>query len=96
LHDGMNLVAKEYVAAKNDLKGTLILSQFTGAARELRDAFSINPYDPDDFADKIKEAVEMPLVTRTERMKRLRDVVQNNNIYKWANKVISELDKVHF
>ena len=96
LHDGMNLVAKEYVAAKNDLKGTLILSQFTGAARELRDAFSINPYDPDDFADKIKEAVEMPLVTRTERMKRLRDVVRNNNIYKWANKVISELDKVHF
>ncbi len=96
LHDGMNLVAKEYVASKNDLKGTLILSQFTGAARELEDALSINPYDPDDFANKIKEAVEMSLTVRKKRMERLRKVVRENNIYKWANKVISELDKMRF
>ncbi|MEA3560831.1 MAG: trehalose-6-phosphate synthase, partial [Candidatus Omnitrophota bacterium] len=95
LHDGMNLVAKEYIASKNDLNGTLILSQFTGAARELNNALSINPYDPDDFADKIKEAVEMSDAERISRMKRLRRVVRINNIYKWADKFISELEKLH-
>ena len=94
LHDGMNLVAKEYIASKNDLNGTLILSQFTGAARELNNALSINPYDPDDFADKIKEAVEMSDAERTSRMKYLRQVVRINNIYKWADKFISELEKL--
>jgi trehalose-6-phosphate synthase len=94
LHDGMNLVAKEYIASKNDLNGTLILSQFTGAARELRDALSINPYDPDDFAEKIKDTIEMSGAVRTKRMRRLREIVQRNNVYKWASKVISELEKL--
>ncbi|MEA3328718.1 MAG: trehalose-6-phosphate synthase [Candidatus Omnitrophota bacterium] len=94
LHDGMNLVAKEYIAAKNDLNGTLILSQFTGAARELRDAVSINPYDPDDFADKIKKAIEMPEAGRIRRMKKLREIVRRNNVYKWAGRVVSELEKI--
>ena len=58
LHDGMNLVAKEFVAARSDLKGALVLSQFTGAARELTDAILVNPYDHESFADAIQQAEE--------------------------------------
>jgi trehalose 6-phosphate synthase len=94
LHDGMNLVAKEYIAARNDLGGALILSQFTGAARELKDVIQVNPYDPDKFADKIKSAIEMPLEEKQKRMQSLRRVVRENNIYKWAVKFISELQKI--
>ena len=94
LHDGMNLVAKEYVAARNDEDGILMLSQFTGAAREMNDVVQVNPYDPDTFADKIKEAIEMPKEERQKKMKRLRKTVSENNIYKWAVKFISELQKI--
>ncbi len=94
LHDGMNLVAKEYIAARNDLNGALILSQFTGAARELKDVIQVNPYDPDNFADKIKSAIEMPLEEKQNKMQSLRRVVRENNIYKWAVKFISELQKI--
>ncbi len=93
LHDGMNIVAKEYISAKTNLDGVLLLSQFTGASRELREAVLVNPYDIEDFSDKIKQALEMPKKERTERMTKLRETVAENDIYKWANKFISELAK---
>ena len=91
LHDGMNLVAKEYVAAKKDLSGSLILSQFTGAARELTDALQINPYSIEEFADKIKLAMEMPVEEKRKRMENMRKVITENNVYRWAADIITEL-----
>ncbi|MFH1046171.1 MAG: trehalose-6-phosphate synthase [Candidatus Omnitrophota bacterium] len=91
LHDGMNLVAKEYVATKADLSGALILSRFTGAARELTDAVQINPYAIEEFADAIKFALEMPVEERRKRMEAMRKIVTENNVYRWAGNIISEL-----
>jgi trehalose 6-phosphate synthase len=93
LHDGMNLVAKEYVASRFDEDGVLILSRFTGAARELTDALLINPYATDHFAEAIKQALEIAPEERQRRMRRMREVVRDNNIYKWAGDIISELVK---
>src|SRR3990167_7131661 len=75
LHDGMNLVAKEFVAARPDLKGVLMLSQFTGAARELTDALLINPYDIESFADMIYQALVMPEDEMEKRMRKMREIV---------------------
>ncbi len=91
LHDGMNLVAKEYVASKNSLNGVLILSRFTGAARELIDAVQINPYAIEEFSDAIKLAVEMPAEEKKKRMKSMRKIVSENNVYRWAGNIITEL-----
>ena len=91
LHDGMNLVAKEFVSSRVDGDGVLILSQFTGAAIELEEALLINPYDISGFARKIKEALEMPEVERRRRMKAMREVVANNNIYRWGASTVSRL-----
>lgn len=91
LHDGMNLVAKEYVAAKSDLKGMLVLSRFTGAARELTDAVQINPYHMEEFADSIKFALEMPPAEKKKRMENMRRTVEENNVYRWAGSIITEL-----
>ena len=91
LHDGMNLVAKEYVAEKDDLSGVLILSQFTGAARELNDAILVNPYSIEDFADSIKLAIQMPKEEKQRRMENMRKVIAENNIYRWAGNIITEL-----
>lgn len=91
LHDGMNLVAKEYVAAKNDLSGSLILSQFTGAARELTDAIQINPYSIEEFADSIKLAIEMPAEEKRKRMENMQKIISENNVYRWAGNIITEL-----
>ncbi len=96
LHDGMNLVAKEFVASRFDEDGVLILSPFTGAARELTDAVLVNPYATDHFADAIKNALEMPEMERGRRMRKMREVVRENNIYKWAADIISELVKFEF
>ncbi len=96
LHDGMNLVAKEFVASRVDEDGVLILSQFTGSARELPDALLVNPYATDHFADTIKEAVEMPRKERKRRMRKMREVVEENNIYKWAADVVTDLVKFEF
>ncbi|MFC2044893.1 trehalose-6-phosphate synthase [Chloroflexota bacterium] len=93
LHDGMNMVAKEFVASRFDEDGVLILSPFTGAARELTDALLVNPYATDDFAEAIKKALEMPRAERKRRMRRMREVVRENNIYKWAADIITELVK---
>ena len=94
LHDGMNLVAKEFLAARKDERGVLILSQFTGAARELRDALLINPYDIERSADAIRTALEMPPEERELRIQRMRRVIKENNIYRWAAKLIAELAEV--
>lgn len=91
LHDGMNLVAKEYAASRYDEDGTLILSQFTGAADELKDAFLVNPFATDRFARTIDAALKTPYTERQRRMKRMRSVVQENNIYKWAADLITEM-----
>lgn len=84
LHDGMNLVAKEFVAARSDNKGVLILSQFTGAARELKDALIVNPYNGEQTADAIKTALELSPLEQAKRMKRMRDIIKKNNIYRWS------------
>jgi trehalose 6-phosphate synthase len=91
LHDGMNLVAKEYVAARNDGDGVLILSRFTGAAEELADALLINPYAVGEIAAKIKEAIEMPEVERRRCMANMRQAVAMNNVYLWGADIMSRL-----
>lgn len=91
LHDGMNLVAKEFVAAKADLSGVLILSEFAGAARELPDALIINPYDTEQFAEAIREALEIAPDEREARMSRMRRQVEENNIYRWAANFLADL-----
>ena len=91
LHDGMNLVAKEYIASRVDETGVLVLSRFTGAARELPDALLINPYDSDDFAKKLNQAIQMPEAQKADRMRRMRRVVRQNNIYAWAGRFLQEM-----
>ena len=92
LHDGMNLVAKEYVAARQDAQGALILSRFTGASHQLADgAFVVNPYDADELAASIHTALTMPAAERSDRMRRMRAVVKEHNVYRWAGDLITEL-----
>ncbi|OGR90775.1 MAG: hypothetical protein A2992_02945 [Elusimicrobia bacterium RIFCSPLOWO2_01_FULL_59_12] len=91
LHDGMNLVAKEYIASRGDEDGILILSRFTGASRELRDALQVNPYDSGQLADAIKLGLEMDPGERRDRMVRMRDQVRDRNVYRWGADLISEL-----
>jgi trehalose-6-phosphate synthase/HAMP domain-containing protein len=94
LHDGMNLVAKEFVSARDDGDGVLILSRFTGAARELREAVLVNPYDVDETAEAIHLALEMPPGERRGRMSRLRQTVREHNIYRWAGLLLGELARL--
>ncbi|MGA8272057.1 MAG: trehalose-6-phosphate synthase, partial [Candidatus Sulfotelmatobacter sp.] len=91
LHDGMNLVAKEFLASRRDERGVLILSQFTGAARELRDALLVNPYDIDQTAEAIRAALEMEPEDRQMRVHRMRKVIREHNIYGWAGSLVTEL-----
>jgi trehalose 6-phosphate synthase len=94
LHDGMNLVAKEYVGAREDEQGVLILSRFTGASRELRDALIVNPYSIDQMAEAIRSAIEMPVDEQKERMQRMRDILKRHNIYRWAANLMTELAQI--
>jgi trehalose 6-phosphate synthase len=96
LHDGMNLVAKEFVSSRSDETGMLVLSRFTGASRELTDAVLINPYDRDQTSDGIYEALTMSDEERKKRMSKMRQIVQQNNVFRWAGKIISELLKFEF
>ncbi len=93
LQDGMNLVAKEFIAANVDRSGVLILSQFAGATEELKDAIVVNPYDVEGFADAIKNALEMEKEEKRKKMERLREVVRENNVYKWLGDFVSEAAK---
>ncbi len=94
LHDGMNLVAKEFVAARSDEDGVLILSQFTGASRELHDALLVNPYDTEQMAEAIRRALEMQPEERHARMVPMRRTVKEHNVYRWAAELISELAEI--
>ena len=88
LHDGMNLVAKEFVAARNDEEGVLILSQFAGASRELKDAILINPYNGEQTAEAIHAALKMSPSQQKKRMRKLRQTVRNYNIYRWSAELL--------
>jgi len=92
----MNLVAKEFVSSRVDGDGVLILSRFTGAARELTDALLVNPFSVDDIAQAITLAVDMSEEERKRRMSALRTVVQQNNIYSWAGNIIAEIARFQF
>jgi trehalose 6-phosphate synthase len=94
LHDGMNLVAKEFVAARDDEDGVLVLSQFTGACRELHDALQVNPYDTEQLAEAIRRALEMPPEERRARMSQMRRTVKEHNVYRWAADLISDLSEI--
>lgn len=94
LHDGMNLVAKEFVTARDDEHGALILSTFTGASRELKDALLVNPYDIEQTADMIKAGIEMDPEDQKLRMIRMRNVVRENNVYKWAADIVTNLTQI--
>jgi trehalose-6-phosphate synthase len=91
LHDGMNLVAKEYLAARDDEDGVLVLSKFTGAAVELRDALLVNPYDTNGVAEAIHQALEMSRGERRTRMQRMRRHVLEHNVYRWAANILGDL-----
>ncbi len=91
LHDGMNLVAKEYAAAQSSGDGVLVLSEFAGAARELADALIVNPYDTEQFAEAIRYGLEMDAGERRARMQRLSRQVEEHNVYRWAANFLTAL-----
>ena len=90
LHDGMNLVCKEFVAARDDEQGVLILSRFAGAARELTEALIVNPYHVEETADALHRAATMPAAEQRERMARLRMTVREYNVYRWAGRMLAD------
>jgi trehalose 6-phosphate synthase len=94
LHDGMNLVAKEFVAARQDNRGTLILSTFAGAAYELKDALLVNPYDVKQLAAAIYRGLEMPEEEQASRMARMRSTIREHNVYRWAANLLSDLAEI--
>lgn len=92
LHDGMNLVAKEFVASREDGDGVLVLSELAGAAQELREALIINPYDIDGFAERLGEAIDMPKAERRRRMQNMRRVVAGRDVFAWASDILEGLE----
>jgi trehalose-6-phosphate synthase len=94
LHDGMNLVAKEFVAARDDDDGVLILSTFAGASRELIEALLVNPYDISETAAAIRQALELDRDERRERMRMMRRTVKENNVYRWAGRMLMDAARV--
>jgi len=90
LHDGMNVVCKEFVAARDDERGVLILSCFAGAAREMTEALIVNSYDVEDCADALQQALTMPELEQRERMASLRMTVREFNVYRWAGRMLSD------
>jgi trehalose 6-phosphate synthase len=94
LHDGMNLVAKEFAAARDDEDGVLILSTFAGASRELLEALLVNPFDVSETAAAIETAIAMPRDQRRERMQLMRRTVKENNVYRWAGRMLMDAARV--
>lgn len=94
LHDGMNLVAKEFVAARSDERGVLVLSEMTGAAHELTDALIINPYDIDGFASAIEQAIDMPAEQQERRMRAMRSIVAGHDVFVWASDILEGLERL--
>lgn len=94
LHDGMNLVAKEFIASRNDERGVLILSQYAGASQELRDALIINPYDGHQSAEAIRQAIEMQPAEQARRMKKMRESIKTHNVYRWSAEMLKRIDEL--
>ncbi|BDG02311.1 alpha,alpha-trehalose-phosphate synthase (UDP-forming) [Anaeromyxobacter oryzae] len=94
LHDGMNLVAKEFVAARDDERGVLVLSQFTGAARELTEALVVNPYDLEEASAALATALQMPAAEQAERMRAMRAMVSELNVYRWAGRMLADAGRL--
>jgi trehalose 6-phosphate synthase len=94
LHDGMNLVAKEFVAARDDLRGVLVLSEMTGAAQELKQALLINPYHVDGFAQAIGRAIDMPASEQASRIAQLRRLVAGRDVFLWASDILENLERM--
>ncbi|MGE0314896.1 MAG: trehalose-6-phosphate synthase [Lautropia sp.] len=94
LHDGMNLVSKEFVAAHDDERGTLIVSQFAGAARELLDALVVNPYHSDEVAQALHYALSMPEAEQQLRMRSMRQLVKSFNVYRWAGRMLMDAGRL--
>ena len=94
LHDGMNLVAKEFVAARDDEQGVLILSQFTGASRELPEALIVNPYHIDQCAAALHLALEMSPTEQRDRMRSMRRLVQEFNVFRWAGRMLMDASRI--
>ena len=94
LHDGMNLVCKEFVAARSDEQGVLILSRFAGAARELTEALIVNPYHVEECADTLYQALHMPPAEQRERMANLRQTVREFNVYRWAGRMLVDAGRL--
>ena len=90
LHDGMNLVCKEFVAARDDLQGVLLLSRFAGASRELSEALIVNPYHVEETADALNRAALMPSAEQRERMSSLRSTVREFNVFRWAGRMLAD------
>ncbi len=90
LHDGMNLVCKEFVAARDDMQGVLVLSRFAGAARELQEALIVNPYHVEETADALNRAATMPVAEQRERMASLRSTVREFNVFRWAGRMLAD------
>jgi trehalose 6-phosphate synthase len=88
LHDGMNLVAREFVASRDDEQGVLILSTFAGASRELAEALMVNPYDSHAIGKALEKALAMPVAEQRERMRLMRDLVRVRNVYRWAGQML--------
>lgn len=88
LHDGMNLVAKEFIAARDDERGVLVLSKFAGASSELAQAFIVNPYNIEEVADQIKAGLEMKYAEQTRRMRKMRKLVKDHNVYRWSAELL--------
>jgi trehalose 6-phosphate synthase len=94
LHDGMNLVAKEFVAARDDEQGVLILSDFAGASRELSEALIVNPYDHQSVSEAIKQALLMSETEQRDRMQLMREVVRSRNVYRWAGQMLLDASQL--
>jgi trehalose-6-phosphate synthase len=94
LHDGMNLVCKEFVAARDDERGVLILSRFAGAARELPEALIVNPYHVEETADALYRAIGMPKAEQRERMSSLRMTVREFNVFRWAGRMLADASRL--
>jgi trehalose 6-phosphate synthase len=94
LHDGMNLVAKEFVASRDDDQGVLILSSFTGASRELSEALMVNPYDGEQMATALDVALRMPVQEQRERMRLMRQQVREQNVYRWAGRMLVDAARI--
>jgi trehalose 6-phosphate synthase len=94
LHDGMNLVAKEFVAARDDEQGALVLSAFAGASRELREALIVNPYDVDSAAHALAAGLSLPREEQRRRMSGMRATVAEHNAYKWAARILTDMSRL--